>query len=214
MITSILFLRETYPYAILNRKAKQLRKSTGNKDLRSALDTGLTKTDIFTTAIVRPSKMLLFSPIVFLLSLYMFILYGYLYLIFTAMPGIFQNEYGFSTGQAGLSYLGIGTGCALGLLISGAASDRIVASLTKKHVGRFKPEYRLPLMVFAGMAVPVGLFWFGWTAKAHQHWILPIIGTSFLGFGVTLAFVSQSSSCDSLICTGTDVAPRWQFRPT
>jgi len=182
-------MRETYAYAILDRKAKKLREQTGDNSLRSALDDGRATKDIFASAIVRPSKMLIFSPIVFLLSLYMFILYGYLYLIFTAMPGLFQNEYGFSTGQVGLSYLGLGAGSAFGLVLAGAALDRVVAKLQKKNGGGFKPEYRLPLMILAGVAVPIGLFLFGWTAKTHQHWILPIIGTSFLGFGMTLAFV-------------------------
>lgn len=190
MLLSFIFLRETYAYAILDRKTKKLRKKTGNTALRSSLDTGRSTKEILTSAIVRPSKMLIFSPIVFLLSLYMFILYGYLYLIFTAMPSLFQHEYGFTTGQVGLSYLGIGTGSALGLLVSGAVSDRMVENLRKKNGGMFKPEYRLPLMVIAGIAAPVGLFWFGWTAQTQQHWILPIIGTSFLGFGMTLAFVS------------------------
>ncbi|PNY23174.1 transporter [Tolypocladium capitatum] len=193
MLLSFVLLRETYAYAILERKAKNLRKETGNTALRSALDTGRSTKEIFALAIIRPSKMLIFSPIVFLLSLYMFIVYGYLYLIFTAMPGLFEHNYGFTTSQVGLSYLGIGTGSALGLLVAGAASDRIVESLRKKHGGVFKPEFRLPLMVIAGTLVPVGLFWFGWTAKTHQHWILPIVGTSLLGFGMTLAFMAIST---------------------
>ncbi|UNI16205.1 hypothetical protein JDV02_002665 [Purpureocillium takamizusanense] len=192
-IASLIFMRETYAYAILDRKAKKLRTQTGNSSLRSALDDGRATKDIFASAIVRPSKMLIFSPIVFLLSLYMFILYGYLYLIFTAMPGLFQNEYGFSTGQVGLSYLGLGIGSAIGLFLAGAALDRVVAFLQAKNGGDFKPEYRLPLMIIAGVAVPIGLFLFGWTAKTHQHWILPIIGTSFLGFGMTLAFMAIST---------------------
>ncbi|PWI66704.1 hypothetical protein PCL_04842 [Purpureocillium lilacinum] len=192
-IASLVFMRETYAYAILDRKAKKLREQTGDNSLRSALDDGRATKDIFASAIVRPSKMLIFSPIVFLLSLYMFILYGYLYLIFTAMPGLFQNEYGFSTGQVGLSYLGLGAGSAFGLVLAGAALDRVVAKLQKKNGGGFKPEYRLPLMILAGVAVPIGLFLFGWTAKTHQHWILPIIGTSFLGFGMTLAFMAIST---------------------
>ncbi|KAM4066943.1 major facilitator superfamily protein [Hirsutella rhossiliensis] len=193
MLASFVMMRETYAYAILNRKTKKLRKETGNQGLRSSLDNGHSSREIFATAIVRPSKMLIFSPIVFLLSLYMCILYGYLYLIFTALPDLFQHEYGFSTGQVGLTYLGIGAGSALGLVVCGAASDRLVETLRRKHGGEFKPEYRLPLMVIAGSAVPIGLFWFGWTAQAQRHWILPIIGTSFLGFGMTLAFMAIST---------------------
>lgn len=134
--------------------------------------------------------MLFLSPIVFLLSLYMAIIYGYLYLLFTAMSVVFEGQYHFSTGSVGLSYLGFGIGSALGLLLAGATSDRLAAFLKKKHGGELKPEYRLPPMAFASLLVPTGLFWFGWTAENHEHWILPIIGTGFLGTGMVLAFVS------------------------
>ncbi|KJZ78858.1 hypothetical protein HIM_01631 [Hirsutella minnesotensis 3608] len=192
MLCSLALMRETYAYTILNRKAKKLRRDTGNEALRSVLNTGRSSNDVFALAIVRPTKMLLFSPIVFLLSFYMFILYGYLYLIFTALPGLYQKDYGFSTGQVGLTYLGTGVGSAVGLVVCGVASDRLAESLRRKHQGNLKPEYRLPLMVIAGLAVPFGLFWFGWTAQTRQHWILPIIGTSLLGFGLTLAFMATS----------------------
>ena len=183
-------MRETYAYTILERKTARRRKETGNPKLRSALDTGRVPKELFKTAIVRPSKMLIFSPIVFLLSLYMSIVYGYLYLIFTAMPSLFEGQYGFSTGSVGLAYLGIGIGSMFGLFIAGGSSDRTVQYLKKKNNGEAKPEYRLPVMVLASFFVPFGLFLFGWTAEKNYHWIVPIMGTAFLGLGMIAAFVS------------------------
>lgn len=192
-IISITFMRETYAYTILKRKTNKLRKETGNPNLRSALETGKGPKELFKLAIVRPSKMLIFSPIVFLLSFYMAIVYGYLYLIFTAMPQVFEGQYGFSTGHVGLTYLGIGIGSIIGLFIAGGSSDRTVKYLTKKNGGEPKPEYRLPVMIFASFFVPIGLFIFGWTAEKNYHWFLPILGTSFLGLGMICAFVSTPS---------------------
>lgn len=123
----------------------------------------------------------------------MFIVYGYFYLMFTAMPPLFQNTYGFSTGSIGLTYLGLGIGSFAGVLFSGTISDRLAQYLTTKAGGEPKPEYRLPLAVLASLIVPIGLFWIGWTAESHQHWILPIIGTAILSFGVTIAFVGWRS---------------------
>jgi hypothetical protein len=68
-------MRESYAPAILERKAKRLRKSTGNPNLKSKLDSGLTAKDLFIFSIVRPSKMILFSPTVFFLSLYVAVTY-------------------------------------------------------------------------------------------------------------------------------------------
>ncbi len=185
-------MRETYAYTILGRKTKKLRKETDNPHLRSVLDKGHSSTSMLATAIVRPSKMLICSPVILLLSLLMFIVYGYLYLMFTALPALFHGTYGFSTGSIGLTYLGLGIGSFAGSVFSGVTSDRLANYMQRKTVdGEPKPEYRLPLVAFASFVVPVGLFWIGWTAESHQHWVLPIIGTSILSFGVTVAFVSR-----------------------
>ena len=69
-ISSLFSLRESYAYVLLDRKAKRLRKETGNLNLRSVLDTGRSPKELFLFSIVRPTKMLFLSPIVFLLSLY------------------------------------------------------------------------------------------------------------------------------------------------
>lgn len=185
-------MRETYAYALLDRKTKKLQKEAGNMKLRSVLDKGITPKQLIVLAMVRPTKMLFFSPIVFLLSLYMAIIYGYLYLLMTAMPALFEKQYGFSTGSVGLSYLGIGVGSLIGLAFVGATIDHLASYLTKKHGGESKPEYRLPALIVASVPIPVGLLMYGWTAEKNEHWILPIIGTAFLGTGMVAAFVSNS----------------------
>jgi hypothetical protein len=42
-----------------------------------------------------------------------------------------------------------------------------------------KPEDRLPLLIPGVFCVPVGLFIYGWTAKYHIFWFVPIFGTKF-----------------------------------
>lgn len=189
IIPTFLFMKESYPYVILKRKTERLRRDTGNPNLRSALDKDKNTKELFVFSIVRPIKMLFMSPIVFLLSLYASTIYSYLYLCFTTFPRIFQNQYGFSSGPAGLAYLGIGIGSFIGLLLCGAISDRLVKLLTRKHGGDPKPEYRLPALVIGAIMVPIGLFWYGWTAEHKAHWILPIIGTGFLGGGMVISIV-------------------------
>ncbi|KAH7176770.1 major facilitator superfamily domain-containing protein [Dactylonectria macrodidyma] len=192
IIMGFLFMRETDAKALLEQKAKRLRKETGNPKLTSKLDTGLTTKELFRAATIRPGKMLLFSPIILCLSLYMAIVYGYLYLLFTAIPTVFESQYGFTTGQVGLSYLGFGIGSLIGLGVTGGTSDRISQQLTKKNGGEVKPEYRLPVMALGSVFVPAGLFMFGWTVENHDHWVLPIIGTGFVGMGMVTAFMSIS----------------------
>jgi hypothetical protein len=196
----LVFVRETYAPVLLQKKTERLRKETGNEQLTSKYDTHLSPRDFLLRSIVRPMKMLFRSPIVFFLSLYMAVVYGYLYLLFTTMTNVFQSIYHFHGGTVGLAYLGIGIGMFLGLFISGATSDRFVAKLTERNGGERKPEYRLPLMIPAALIIPIGLFMYGWSAQYAVHWIVPIIGTSFVGVGLITTFVSSTfptSSGDS-----------------
>ncbi|GMG29774.1 unnamed protein product [Aspergillus oryzae] len=117
--------------------------------------------------------------------------YGYLYLMFTTLTPIFRNTYGFSSGLAGLAYLGFGIGSILGLKICGVVSNRIAVSHTAR--GCFKPESRLPPMLFGSWAIPAGLFWYGWSAQAHTHWIVPILGTGVFAIGLMVVFMASNT---------------------
>ncbi|KAI9726672.1 MAG: hypothetical protein M1834_008937 [Cirrosporium novae-zelandiae] len=185
-ILNLIFQSETYPPIILERKVRRLRKETGNEALQSALQSSRTPKELFLISIVRPTKMLLFSPIVLGLSLYAAINYGYLYLVFTTMTDVFEERYNISAGNVGLTYLGIGVGNVGGLIAVGAVSDMILKKLAKG--GELKPEYRLPPIIPGGFFVPIGLLWYGWTIEYNIHWIVPIIGTVFIGLGMITIF--------------------------
>ncbi|KAJ0417655.1 major facilitator superfamily domain-containing protein [Aspergillus carlsbadensis] len=186
----VMFLPESYAYSILQRKTTKLAQQTGNPHLRSALDTGKTPRQLFAFSIWRPLRMLV-SPIIFLLSLYCALVYSYLYLCFTTFPVLLGDEYGFGSGASGLATLGLGVGSILGLGICGA-SDKISQYLKEKHGGEAKPEYRLPILIVGAVLTPIGLFWYGWTAYYRTHWILPIIGTGFIGAGMVIAFMATT----------------------
>ncbi|KAH8892747.1 MFS general substrate transporter [Thozetella sp. PMI_491] len=185
--------RESYAPVILEHRAKRLRKQTNNSKLRSALDTGRSPKDLLSSAIIRPLKMLFFSPIILLLSLYMAVIYGYLYLLFTTFPQVFEVQYGFSAGASGLTYLGIGIGSLVGLVAAGAISDPLMRALRARNGGEAKPEYRLPPMVIAGLLIPAALFWYGWSDYRQYHWIVPILGTGLLGVGIVLLLMATTT---------------------
>lgn len=209
-------MKESSALIILERKARRARKETGNDKLRSKLYTGKAPKELFRSAILRPTKMLFMSPIVFLLSLYTSSIYAYMYLCFTTFPSIFEQQYGFSSRSSSLAYLGIGIGSIFGLFLAGGLSDRMLKALTTKNGGEPKPEYRLPLMIIGGFLVPVGLFWYGWSAQEKTHYIVPIIGTSFLGGGMVIAYVGQESRIHLAEQDGqhSNSDCRWQAPPT
>lgn len=188
-VSAMVFMRETFEPVLLERRTAALRKETGNLDLRSKLDSGISKKDFFIRSIVRPTKMLIFSPIILIFSIYMGIVYGYLYLLFTTLTPVFEDVYGFNQGSVGLTFLGIGVGSLLGLGIFGSLSDKLLKSMTAKNGGVMKPEYRLPPLIPAACTIPIGLFWYGWSAENKLHWIMPIIGTGWVGLGMIAVFM-------------------------
>ena len=180
-------MRETYGVVIMARKTLALQKKTGNMSLRSKYDQGITTRQLWRITLIRPAKMLLFSPIIFLLSLFMAVTYGYMYLLFTTFPVVFGEYYHFKIGITGLVYLGLGIGNIIGLVIFGVFSDKVL--LAKAASGELKPEYRLLPMVWTSFTLPVGLFIYGWSARYAVHWIVPIIGNVFFGVGLLVTLV-------------------------
>jgi hypothetical protein len=149
--------------------------------LRSKSDLGCSPNQILGHALIRPIKLLLFSPIVILPCVAAAIMFGYLYILITTFPTVFEKQYGFSTGMVGVSYLGIGGGNIVGLVLFANISDRYLKR--KQKLGEMKPEHRLGTVVFGGPLVAVGLYCYGWSAQAQVHWIVPILGTGLFGMG-------------------------------
>ncbi|XWX02280.1 hypothetical protein V2A60_010316 [Cordyceps javanica] len=184
--------RETYAPVLLRRKTKALAKELGRSDLRSALEPGSEQISAARTirkGMWRPLLLLSKSVIVLLLSIYMALIYGLLYLFFTTITSVMTTQYGFSTGLAGLAYLGIGIGFLVGLIIIGSTNDKMVMKLAARNGGRMEPEMRLPMMTVFACILPISFFWYGWTAEKHVHWIVPIIGMFPFGTGMMGVFM-------------------------
>ena len=191
MVAAWFLMRETYAPAIVAEKTARLRKDTGNPNLRSAFDSGLKPKDLFWYSIVRPSKMLLLSPIVLLLSIYVDLVYAYLYVMFTTITEVFESQYHFANDLVGLAFLGIGAGAFFGQFFYTWLANRSYARHTAK--GDFKPEHRLEFMMPGSLCIPVGLFWYGWTVQAKVQWSSPIIATSVFGVGLLLIFMPANT---------------------
>jgi hypothetical protein len=131
-IAMIFLMRESNHSTVLERKTKRLNKQLGRQDLRSQLAMRLPPRQVLARSIVRPTKFLFRSPIAFLISLYVSIVYGTLYLLFTTIPDVFQNTYGFEIQYTGLAYLGLGLGMFLALGVVMKFNDRTVLHMRNK----------------------------------------------------------------------------------
>ncbi|KAK2597517.1 hypothetical protein N8I77_012298 [Diaporthe amygdali] len=192
-ITIEVFNQETSHRIIIEKKVQQLKKQTGRDDLRSCYDTNqgpkLSQRRILVNGLVRPLKMLVLSPIVLLLTIYISFTYGTLYLLFTTIPTVFEETYGFNIGLTGLVYLGLGTGTTLGWLVITLYSDKSVIKLAKANNGEFEPEMRLAMSIGFSWLLPITFFWYGWTAQYKVHWISPILSLIPYGTGIMGLFL-------------------------
>ncbi|KAI0111763.1 MFS general substrate transporter [Daldinia grandis] len=182
---SFFCLRETFGPVLIAKKTQRLRKETGNQNLRSKFAGRLSPKEQFKLAIVRPMKLLLLTPIVTLMSLYVAITYGILYLLITTFSFVYTEEYGFSEGDSGLTFLPAGIGMMIGVVGFGQLTDLMVQRNNKKGLVH-KPEVRIApvLTIPCGIALPIGLFIYGWTTNFGVHWIVPMLGVLIFAAGL------------------------------
>ncbi|KAL1850457.1 hypothetical protein VTK73DRAFT_9678 [Phialemonium thermophilum] len=189
-IVCFFFLPETYPPRLLQRKAARLRAGTGNMLLRSRYDSPQTPAQLLRASLVRPTRMLLGSPMLGIVSVFLAVAYSYMYLMFTTFTEVFEAAYGFDPGHAGLAYLGLG----IGSLVGQYTYDVFVVwrrrrRLAQGHHAR-RPEDHLPPLLAAGLLLSVGLFWYGWALEYRVHWVVPIVGTGVCGVAITYFFLA------------------------
>ncbi|KAL6404531.1 putative transporter [Ilyonectria robusta] len=188
---ALIFMTETHAPTILKRKTIRLQKSTGNSRLRSKLQSNQTFKELFISSLARPTEVLFLSPICALISLYMAVVYGYLYLILATYSTVYRQQYGFSDSMVGLSFLGLGIGSILTQAYTTIVGERIYLKHLK--AGDNTPEHRLTMMIHGAIVLPIGLFWYGWSAYARAHWIVPILGSSLVGAGIVLVMMPSTS---------------------
>ncbi|OHE98457.1 major facilitator superfamily transporter [Colletotrichum orchidophilum] len=186
---------ETYAPTILARRAKKMRKETGDETHVTEQDIDMRpfseRLGIF---LIRPLQLLFGELIVFLISIYMSVLYGLLYMFFIAYPIIYQKHKGWSAGSTGLMFIPL----AVGVLMSAACApwvNKHYLTVVAKYNGHPPAEARLIPMMFSCWLVPIGLFIFAWTSYPHIHWA----GPAFAGFPVGFGFIFLYNSANNYL---------------
>lgn len=186
-------MKETYKKIILQNRAKKLGIPPPPKGL-----TGIAALKfLVTVTLFRPIKMLYTEPIVFFFSMYTGFNFSVLFAFFDAFPIVFGGVYHFNIGLTGLSFLGIGLGVCLGSVTAIAANHRWyrplhIKSLSEGKGGHVAPEHRLYAAMIGSFGLPIGLFWFAWTARRDVHWISPILATIPFGWGNLSVFTATA----------------------
>ncbi|OGM51122.1 MFS transporter [Aspergillus bombycis] len=139
----------------------------------------------------RPFTMIVQEPIVFCCSMYLALIYSILYLFFQAYPIVFQGLYGMTPGVAGLAFLPILPGSILAFVLFCLYSSYHTRALKNGLAWAKVEEYRrLPLACIASPAIPIALFWLGWSSRSSIHPVMPMMSGVFFGFGYLLIFIA------------------------
>lgn len=183
---AVVLLPETHHQTLLKRRAKKLRKLTGDERYRAVSELqprSLSK--VVNETLARP-LILLMEPIVFLITVYMSVIYGLLYMFFFAYPVVYMEGKGWSASKTGLMFIPIAVGVIAATVVAPLFNKDYIKRAEKyKARGELPPaELRLIPMMIGCWLVPIGLFAFAWSSYPSVSWA----GPCFSGFACGVGF--------------------------
>ena len=191
----VFFQPETYAPTLLKWKAAHLRKITGDERYRAEIEVrqqGFGERLLH--ALYRPFLLTFREPIIMLIALYLTVIYIILFTFLNGYTFIFTETYGFTQGITGLAFLGIAIGlCCASCLVPGLYiyARRELARIKSQGGDRLPPEFRLWFAMLGAPAIPISLFWMGWTARPTISYWSPLVASVVFGYGILCVFISS-----------------------
>ncbi|KAI7165487.1 MFS general substrate transporter [Hortaea werneckii] len=191
----VLFQPETYPPILLKWKAQHLRELTGDERYRSEMEIRQqTFLHRLQRALWRPFLLTSREPIIILIALYLTVIYIVLFGFLDGYPYIFTDVYGINEGLTGLCFLGIiiglfGATALVPIIYKWAKRD--LQKIQEQGGDRLPPEFRLWYSMLGGsVAIPISLFWMGWTDYPHISIWSPLAASVLFGYGILCVFIT------------------------
>ncbi|KAE8410610.1 major facilitator superfamily domain-containing protein [Aspergillus pseudocaelatus] len=175
----LVFLPETSHANILYRRAQRLQQADPqNRHHTCAAQqqhAHLSFYDMMKEYLLIPMRITLLDPAILFVNIYAMLVYGIYYSFFEVFPLVYQDIYGFSTGEESIFFIAIAVGALLAALFYNIYIRRVYTP--KVESGGFaKPEDVLKPAMLTAFGTPIALFLFGWAARASVHWIVPTLG--------------------------------------
>ncbi|KAE9377604.1 MFS general substrate transporter [Stipitochalara longipes BDJ] len=185
LLLLLLLMPETSASNILLKRARRLRKLTGDEKLQSQSEIDqryLSASSILFSALIRPMEIMLKDPSIFFVNVYTGYFYGVFYTFFEVFPLVFPPFYGFNLGQTGLAFLTCFIGVIVALLAYFAYLRWYMVPDNIRN-GLREQEHRLVPAIIGSFLLPVGLFIFAWTSDSNIHWAVPLLGVGLYVVG-------------------------------
>lgn len=182
---------ETYAPVILKRRARKLRKETGNPNIMTEQEAlKLNFKQLLETVLIRPVSMMLTEPVLDLMNLYIVLIYSLLYGFFFCFPVIFNELYGYNDGITGLMFIPILIGALFALF-----TTPILEKQYTKICQRREPtaEDRLIGAMIGAPFIPIALYILGATSYKHIIWVGPASSGLPFGYGMVLCYYSVNN---------------------
>ncbi|KAK4216946.1 major facilitator superfamily domain-containing protein [Rhypophila decipiens] len=162
-LVALLFLPETFLPILLDWKAKQLRKATGDDRYTSEHAKG----EFFSARLKRigllPAKFLATEPVIAVLGAYLVLLYSLLFSFLSGFEYIFKHTYNLSAGQTGACFAAIAAGTTVFLVLAPGLYSWARHHTEHVQGAAVQPEFRLWPAIYTAPLLPISLFWLGWT---------------------------------------------------
>jgi DHA1 family multidrug resistance protein-like MFS transporter len=189
-IVFFITMPETLEGNILLRRAKRLRKLTG--DDRYVSQSELNQKDmsfgsVARDALIKPLEINMKDPAILFTSVYSGIIYGTYYSFFEVFPLVYGGVYGFNLGETGLVFICIVVGCAIGMIFYGMLILKVVIpDILKNGMGPQEVVLK-PALIFV-FGPTISLFVFAWTSRPDINWIVPTIFIAIYALSVFILF--------------------------
>lgn len=213
-------VKETYTPAVLKKKSAKLRKEEDDDRYWCEYDDAVRSTaELMKINLSRPFILSATEPILWFFNIWISVIYGILYLVslsrishplthylsspfphnalkltqaqcFVAYPIVFSDNRGWSPGDTGLSFIGIGIGTLIAIFMEPVWRKIINSHPKDPETGRVAPEASASIMTIGAILTPVGQLVFSWTCLPTSiHYAVPIAFGIPFGMGNTLCFI-------------------------
>ncbi|KAG7816063.1 hypothetical protein KL919_004895 [Ogataea angusta] len=182
---------ETYAPVILKKRAKKLRKQTGNPKIMTEQEAvGMSLKELIQTCLYRPLMFALTEPVLDMMCFYVCLIYSLLYAFFFAYPAVFGKLYNYGDDLIGMMLIPILIGAFFALLTTPVLENYYVK--TVKH-RRPTPEDRLVGAMIGAPFPAIALWILGATSYKHIIWVGPASSGLAFGYGMVLIYYSLNN---------------------
>lgn len=194
-IVMIFFVKETRLNVIMKKKARKMRKLTGDQTIRAHAEVYKpTKKELLHDSLLRPLTYLVQEPIVIGFSAFIgyawAIFYSFIASITHVFMTLYSDNYGMNQGTVGFVYASIAIGSIFGFLFNYFFQEKFFFEKFKYS----RPvECRLGGAMASGLIFPIGAFIYAFTLYSHVHWIAPCIGLTIILMGMFSIYLSSMS---------------------